>query len=91
MRYARHVSFKRAYKKSSKERQENIDKAIRSLAAALESGQVSVGLGLKQLRHDFWEIRAGLAERIIFHRHQDIIEFVIFGSHEGVKRFLKRI
>ena len=91
MRFSRLPAFKRYYKTLSVGRQERINAAIERLAQALESRQLTTGLGLKQLRHSFWEIRAGLADRVVFRRIRDEIEFVACGSHEDIKRFLRHL
>ena len=52
--------------------------------------ELQQGLGLKRLRGDFWEVRQGLKVRIIFRWREDLVEFVLAGDHEDVKRFLRR-
>jgi hypothetical protein len=47
------------------------------------------GLGLKRLRGDFWEVRQGLKVRILFRWSGDLVEFLLAGDHDDVKRFLK--
>lgn len=59
------------------------------LIRAFDTGQLPHGLGLKPFRKDLWEIRAGLSERILFHRSGDLIEFLIVGDHHEIRRFLK--
>jgi hypothetical protein len=51
---------------------------------------LSTGLGLKYLRKNFWEIRKGLKLRILFRWSADHIEFVLAGSHEDIRRYIKR-
>jgi hypothetical protein len=52
--------------------------------------ELSVGLGLKNLRKNFWEIRKGLKLRVLFRWRTDNVEFVLAGTHEEIKRYLKR-
>jgi hypothetical protein len=47
-------------------------------------------MGLKHLKEDFWEVRQGLKVRLLFRWDGDLIEFVLAGSHDDVKRFLKQ-
>ncbi len=82
-------SFERSLKRLEPNRKERIKKAIRLAVAFFETGQLPQGLGLKPLSQPFWEIRAGISERIIFRKHKDCIEFLLAGSHDEVKRFLK--
>ncbi len=49
-----------------------------------------IGLGLRKLRRPYWEIRASLDQRVLFMLEGDIASFVVVGSHDGIKRFLKR-
>ncbi len=47
------------------------------------------GMGLKRLREDFWEIRQGLQNRILFRWEDDEIIFVLAGDHDSIKEFLR--
>ncbi len=91
MRYYTSPAFERSLRGISASRKERIKKAIQLAVAFFETGQLPHGLGLKPLAHDFWEIRAGLDERVVFRRNKDTIEFILTGSHDDIKRFLKRI
>ena len=51
--------------------------------------EIYKGLGLKRLRGNFWEVRKGLKARILFRWEEDLVEFVLAGNHDDVKRFLK--
>jgi hypothetical protein len=46
------------------------------------------GLGLKNWYADYWEIRAGLKDRILF-EFTDTIVFLFVGSHDEIKNFIK--
>ena len=72
-------------------RKMRVKKAIQLAVAFFETGQLPHGLGFKPLRHQFWEIRAGINDRIVFRKAKDVIEFIFVGSHDEIKRFLKRI
>lgn len=91
MKYFISSSFRKIYTKLSVDKQNNIDEVTRKLAECFEKSMIIPGLGLKHLRYDLWEIRIGLQERIIFRREKNIIEFLICGGHDDIKRFLKRI
>lgn len=49
------------------------------------------GIGLKRLRYDYWEIRIGIRNRILFRWNEGVIEFILAGSHDSIKRFLKNL
>jgi hypothetical protein len=46
-------------------------------------------MGLKRLRDDYWEIRQGLRNRILFRWEEDVIDFVLAGDHDSIREFLK--
>jgi hypothetical protein len=48
-------------------------------------------MGLKRLKDDFWEIRKGLKARILFRWQGDLVEFVLAGDHNDIKRYLKNV
>lgn len=50
---------------------------------------LSKGIGLKNLRNDYWEIRKGLKLRILFRWKNDLVEFILAGTHSDIKKFLK--
>jgi len=90
MRYFLSPDFEEGLNRFAASRKDKIKKAIRLAVAFFETGDLPHGLGLKSLGHDLWEIRAGLSDRIIFRRNNDAIEFLLVGSHDEIKRFLKR-
>lgn len=51
--------------------------------------QIPHGLGLKKLKHDYWEIRAGLSYRVLFKIEDQILKLVFAGTHEDIRRFLR--
>lgn len=83
-------SFLRNLKKLPSERRIQIETTITRLISYLEDKtQMPVGMGLKKLaRGNFWEIRVGLAIRIIFTIESGALSFVFVGSHDEIKRYL---
>ena len=49
------------------------------------------GLGVKRLRGDIWEARAGLKIRILYLLKDDGLRFVLAGTHDEVIKFLSRV
>lgn len=91
MRYVRTAAFTRTYKELEGARQERADGTLLKLAHAFETGQLLPGLGLKPLQHGVWEARSGIHDRILFRRDpDDVLALLIIGTHDEVKRFLKR-
>ena len=91
MRYQGSPRFDRSIRRFDPARRRAVQDVIERLVAAFETGQVPMGLGLKQLRSGLWECRAGLSDRILFYRHRDAVEFLLAGNHEEIKRALRTI
>ena len=91
MRYFSTARFRRGFRALDAQRQARIEEAMRQLEAMLESGQLQHGLGLKALYQGCWEIRAGLSDRIRFRRTGDLVEFLLAGNHDEIKRYLRSL
>ena len=90
MRYLRAAAFKRAYRNLDPTRQSRADQTLLKLAEAFETGEIPRGLGIKPLQHGIWEARSGLFDRILFRRASaDLLELLLIGTHDEIKRFLK--
>ena len=90
MRYERKPAFERTARRLPPDRKERVKSAVRQLVIFFETQQLPQGLGLKRLRGDFWEVRAGLGDRIIFRLSGELVEFAIVGNHDEVARFLRQ-
>ncbi len=91
MRYFRTAAFKRAYHALDASRRERVDRALRQLEHLYAEEQRPFGLGLKMLMPGIWEIRAGLGDRVLFHRTGDLVELLIVGNHDEIRRVLKQL
>ncbi len=89
MRYHATRRFDRSVERLDPERKARVTITIDRLVAAFETGQLQQGLGLTQLRQGLWELRASLSDRILFLRTGDLVEFLLVGNHDEIKRFLK--
>ena len=47
------------------------------------------GVGLKRLRGPYWEVHRGIKTRILFRWEGDLIEFILAGNHDDIRRFLR--
>jgi mRNA-degrading endonuclease RelE of RelBE toxin-antitoxin system len=91
MRYEFKPSFDKSVKTLSSENKQEIKELCIHLIDVLSGErELSVGLGLKNLKKNFWEIRKGLKLRILFRWSTDYVEFILAGTHDDIKRFLKR-
>ncbi len=90
------VEFKPAFERSIKQFPSRVKEEIKQSVVQLvdilsRDKHVRAGIGLKRLRADYWEMRKGLKVRILFRWQGDLIEFILAGNHDNVKRFLKNI
>ncbi len=81
-------SFERTLNNSPEK--ERAQKAIESLISALETNIKPSGLGLKKIKENTWEVRAGLRTRVLFSLLPGEIRFLLVGDHNSVHQFLKR-
>ncbi|MHB8093819.1 MAG: hypothetical protein ACYDH0_02655 [Candidatus Aminicenantales bacterium] len=90
MRYEFKPSFDRSIRPLSPEAKDQIKLTCLCFIDLLElKVRLPLGIGLKHLQNDFWEVRKGLQSRILFRWRNDHIEFIITGSHDEIKKFLK--
>jgi mRNA-degrading endonuclease RelE of RelBE toxin-antitoxin system len=92
MRFEFKPSFDRSIKSLPPTEKASIKEVASQLIHVLSKDrQIHQGLGLKRLREDFWEVRQEIKVRILFRWTGDLIEFILAGNHDDVKRFLKNI
>ena len=91
MRYEYKSSFDEVFKKLGLSRQEKVIDAISILIDFFENRKKAKGLGLKNLRENYWEIRVNVKDRIIFTLEKDKVAFIIVGNHDEIKKFLRNI
>jgi mRNA-degrading endonuclease RelE of RelBE toxin-antitoxin system len=90
MRYEFKPSFERSIKTLSLEGKSEIKAACLAFLDLLElRARLPIGVGLKHLDDDYWEIRKSLRYRILFRWRKDSIEFILAGDHDSIKNFLK--
>ena len=92
MKFEFKPSFERSLKGFHGEEKETLKKiAIQVVDILSRERALHQGFGLKRLRGDFWEVRKGLKARILFRWEGDLIEFILAGDHNDIKRFLRNI
>lgn len=91
MRFEFKPSFDRSVKSLPSETKKEIKELCVNLIDMLSSGRtISRGMGIKNLRRNFWEVRKGLKLRILFRWQADHVEFILAGTHDDIKKFLRR-
>jgi hypothetical protein len=84
--------FKRQCRSASAGDQAAIFRALLDLEGALANPHSAGGLGLRKLHPaGIWELRAGLDLRVLFRLSKDEAVFLVLGTHDEVKRFLKSV
>ena len=64
-------------------------KAVRAVSRLLDyfsEGPKPIGLGLRKLRGNYWEIRFSLEKRVLFLLEGGLLTFVIADSHDEIRR-----
>jgi len=89
MRISYAPAFLRLLKKLDPQGKEAAKDAASRVIDFYESGEKTHGLGIKRLRNDIWEARAGLRIRVLYRLSADSLHFVLAGTHDEVKNFLK--
>ncbi|OIO02775.1 hypothetical protein COY52_10495 [Candidatus Desantisbacteria bacterium CG_4_10_14_0_8_um_filter_48_22] len=48
------------------------------------------GLGIKKLRKNLWEARAGIRTRVLFALEPGLVTFAFTGNHDEIRRYLRK-
>lgn len=92
MRFEFKPSFDKSVKSFRGQEKEEIKKvAIQAIDILSHDKMLHKGLGLKRLKGNFWEVRHGLKARVLFRWEGDLVEFILAGDHDDIRRYLKTI
>lgn len=92
MKYEFKPSFDRSVKSFHGREKEEIKQAsLQAIDILSHDRALHKGIGLKRLKGDFWEIRKGLKARVLFRWDKDLVEFILAGDHNDIKRYLRNI
>ena len=91
MRFVYQPSFLDTTRQLSHAQATKLLKAIEKFQHAMESYQWPQGLAITHLRDDYFEFRVDIHMRVIYRRMGDLIQYVLYGSHDQVRRFLKTV
>ena len=90
MRIEFRKSFEKSLKKINPKDKEIIFETCQALLDVIEKQEKPPqGIGLKRLEKTFWEIRVNIHVRIIFEWQEDLVKFLLAGSHDEIKKFLR--
>ena len=71
------------------EERRQLGQAIADSQRSMGQPHLHQGIGLRKLRADYYEVRVGLKQRLVFEDTDDDLVFEMLGDHDDVKRFLK--
>jgi mRNA-degrading endonuclease RelE of RelBE toxin-antitoxin system len=83
-------SFDRSIEELPVPERRRVVEAIDKLLAYFDGGAKPWGLGLRKLRKDYWEVRAGLDKRLIFSLRDDTATFIVVGNHDQIRRLIRQ-
>ena len=94
MTYTVKARFEKAFKRLNAPERERVTEAVEQLQKFFETRQAPEGLGLTKLfsREGLgavFEARATLALRILFAVQQETVTFLMLGTHDEVRRFIR--
>ena len=82
-------SFRRDVRKLPKVRRREVARAIDSVLQGFGKPHFHSGLGIRRLRHDYFECRAGIDIRLVFRAGKGRLTFLAAGDHDAIRRLLK--
>lgn len=91
MRYVYQPSFLETTRRLSPTQAATLLKAVEKFQHAMENRQWPHGLGITHLREDYFEFRVDIHSRVIYRRQSDIVQYVLYGNHDQIRRFLSSL
>ncbi|MFA4843079.1 MAG: hypothetical protein WC658_04525 [Candidatus Omnitrophota bacterium] len=85
-------SFERLYKKLPSNEKSQIDEKIKELFNYYNRNMVFAGLRVRKMsgKDGYFEIDTASNRRILIRKQEDLIEFIAYGNHDEIKKFLKQ-
>lgn len=82
-------AFLRIIKKLDPYIKEGVKDTVTDIIDYYENGQKTLGLGVRHLKANIWEARCGLKVRVLYKLEKNSLKFILAGSHDDIKNFLK--
>ncbi|MFC1709558.1 hypothetical protein ACFL2J_05860 [Candidatus Omnitrophota bacterium] len=83
-------SFERSIKKLDPRQKRLVAKSLDDLNEFVLTGEVPFGFRFKKINHDKYEFRVDIRLRIVVKAEGDIFHLVLAGSHDDVRRYLRK-
>jgi mRNA-degrading endonuclease YafQ of YafQ-DinJ toxin-antitoxin module len=84
-------AFRGAVRRFSKQRRREIARVIDAVRDGFGLAHLHSGLGIRRLRRNYFECRAGLDVRLIFRAERGVLHFITAGDHDHVRKFLRSV
>lgn len=91
MRYAYQPSFFETTQHLSASHGVRLLKSIEKFQTAVEANQWPQGLGITHLRDTYFEFRVDIHMRVVYRRSGDMVQYVLYGTHDEIRQFLKTL
>jgi mRNA-degrading endonuclease RelE of RelBE toxin-antitoxin system len=82
-------SFRRDVRNFPKPRRREIARALDSVRDGFGKPHFHSGLGIRRLRKDYFESRAGIDIRLVFRAEKGRLTFLAAGDHDAIRLLLK--
>ena len=83
-------SFERSVKKLRSSDKAHLAEGLEQFNTLVFTRDAPPGLGFKKINHDKYEFRAGLKLRVVVKAEGDRYYLILAGSHDDVKRYLRK-
>jgi mRNA-degrading endonuclease YafQ of YafQ-DinJ toxin-antitoxin module len=82
-------SFRRDVRKLPKPRRREVARAIDAVREGFGQPHFHSGLGIRRLRRNYFECRAGLDIRLVFRAERGCLKFFAAGDHDAIRKLVK--
>ena len=83
--------FRNRVREFPKARRREIARVIDAVRDGFGIPHLHSGLGIRRLRHDYFECRVGLQLRLVFRLRKGVLYFITAGSHDEVEAFMRSL
>jgi mRNA-degrading endonuclease RelE of RelBE toxin-antitoxin system len=81
--------FGKAIRRLSKSKRRPIGQVLNSIQDGFGKPHLHSGLGIRRLRGNYFECRAGFRLRLVFRAERGVLTFTAAGDHDEMRKLLK--
>ena len=85
------AEFRKAIRALSKGQRRHVGQVLNGIQAGFGQPHSHSGLGIRRLRKNYFECRAGLKLRLVFRGERGVLTFTAAGDHDEIHRLLKSL